>query len=125
MIQLSVQIQELQDKNSGNDSRDFDDPETARISRLCHVPSHRVIVRSIRGMVTRDSCLQLDTRNSCDMRGASCPGNVHARSLTTTHCERAGRSVAKVDELERNTQHVVILTPRFARKFSTRNPSYG
>ena len=53
MIQLLVQIQELQDKNSGNDSRDFDDLETARSSG-----SHRVIVRSIRGMVTRDSCLQ-------------------------------------------------------------------
>ena len=56
---------------------------------------------------------------------ASCPGNVHARSLTTTHCESAGRSVAKVDELERNTPHVAIPTPRFARKCSTRNPSYG
>ena len=136
MNQLSVQIQELQDKkNSGNDFGDFDDPETARSSGLCHFPSHPVIVPSIRGMVSRDSCLQPDTRNSCDMRGnffenpsvsneptASCPGNVYARSLAATKHRNTGTPIAKMDELERNTQHVAILTPRFARKFSTRNP---
>ena len=39
--QLTVQIQELQDKaNSLNDGRDFHDPETASSSGLSHVPGH-------------------------------------------------------------------------------------
>ena len=61
---LAVQIQELQDEvNSLNDSRDFHDPEMASSSWLSHVPRHLVIVPSRRGMLTRDSCLQPDTRN--------------------------------------------------------------
>ena len=99
--QLTVQIQDLQEKvNSLNGSRDFHDLETASSSGLSHVPSHPVIVPSCRGMLSRDSCLQLDTRNSFDTSEnvfegplapfeptASCLGNVHARSLTATHCE--------------------------------------
>ena len=33
-----------------------------------------------------------------------------------------GRSVAKIDESERNNQNLALPTPRFARKFSTWNP---
>ena len=49
--QLTVQIQELQDKVSSlNDMKDFFDPETASSSGLSHVPSHLVSVPSPRGM---------------------------------------------------------------------------
>ena len=62
--QLTVQIQELQDKvNSLNYSRDLHDPETASSSGLSHVPKYPSIVPSPLGMLSRDSCPQLDTRN--------------------------------------------------------------
>ena len=63
--QLMVQIQELQDKvNSMNDAKEFCDPETASSSGLSHVPSQPMSIPSPRGMINRDSCLQLDTRKS-------------------------------------------------------------
>ena len=91
MNQLTVQIQELQDKVKS--------------------------LRSREGKQLRDSC-QPDTRNLHGSSGnvfenpssptASCPGNVYARSLSTTHCElvspNTGRSVANMSELERHTQ---------------------
>ena len=53
--QIMVQIQELQDKvNSLNDTREFVDP----------VPSQPMSIPSPRGSLSRDSCLQPDTRNS-------------------------------------------------------------
>ena len=68
--QLMVHIQELQDTvNSWNDSQDFYDPETASSSGLSHVPSQPVSVPSPRGMVSRDSCLQPETRNSIGTSG--------------------------------------------------------
>ena len=79
-------------------------------------------------MLSRDSCLQLDTRN---LDGTS--ENVfedpsgNARTLTNTHYEflslNTGRSVAQVEEFERHTGHFASRTPRCARKFSTWNPS--
>ena len=86
-------------------------------------------------MLSRDSCLQLDTRILYRTSGnvfedppaptAAYFGN--ARSLTATHCElvslNTGRSATKVDELERNTQNSAIPTSKFARFFvSTWNP---
>ena len=58
----------------------------------------------------------------------ACFGN--ARSLADTSCElvslNTGRSVAKGEESERNTQNFAVPTPRFARKFSTWNlPSHA
>ena len=62
---FTVQIHELQDKvNSLNDSTKFFDLETASSSGLSHVAGQRVSIPSRRGMLRRDSCLQLDTRNS-------------------------------------------------------------
>ena len=62
--QLTVQIQELQDKvDSLNGFREFCDPETASSCGFSHVPSHRVIVPSPRGKHRRDSSLKPDTRN--------------------------------------------------------------
>ena len=63
--QLLVQIQELQHKvNSLNDSREFSDLETASSSGLFHVPSQLMSTLSPRRMISRDSCLQPDTRNA-------------------------------------------------------------
>ena len=69
-------------------------------------------------MLSRDACLQPDTRNLCGTSGnvfenplapneptASCLGNVCARSFSATHCDLASpntrRSVANMAELER------------------------
>ena len=62
---IVVQIQELKDKvNALNDAKEFRDPETASNSGLSHVPSQPLTIPSPRGMISRDSCLQPDTRNS-------------------------------------------------------------
>ena len=55
--------------NSQSDSREFFDPETASSSGFSHVASKRVSIPSRRGMLSRDSCLQLDTRNSFGVSG--------------------------------------------------------
>ena len=68
--QLMVQIQELQDKvNSPNDAREFFDPETASSFGSSHVPSQPLSIPSLRELISHDSCLQLDTRNSFGMSG--------------------------------------------------------
>ena len=68
--QLMAQIQEQQDKvNSLSDAKEFYDPETASSSGLFHVPSHTMSIPSPRGMTSRDSCLQLATRNSFGTTG--------------------------------------------------------
>ena len=69
MNHFTVQNQELQDKvNSLNDSREFFEPETESSSGLSHVAS-QPIIPGRRGMLSRDSCLQLDTRNSFGVSG--------------------------------------------------------
>ena len=55
--------------NSLNDSRKCCDPEIARSSGLSHVPSHPMSIPNRRGMLSRDSCLQPDTRNSFGISG--------------------------------------------------------
>ena len=63
--QLTVQIQELQDKvGSLNDSRELYDPETGSSSGLSHVHRHPLSVPSSFGKPCRDPCPQPDTRNS-------------------------------------------------------------
>ena len=104
--QLTVQNQELQDN------------------------SHPSIVTSSFGMPCRDFGPQpgsvFENPSASDEPTASCSGNVYARSPTATHVEpmfsNTGRSEARVDEMERNTQSFTILTPRFARTVSTWNP---
>ena len=136
--QLTVQIQELQDKaNSLNDLREFNDPEMASSSGLFHVPSQPMSTPSAPGMLSRDSCQQLDTRNSFGTSGnvfedppaltgppAAFFGN--SRSHASARCElvslNTGRLADRAKEMERNTQNFAIPAPRFARKFSTRNP---
>ena len=63
--QPMVQILELQDKvTSLNDAKEFYDPETASSSGLFFVPGQPMSVPSPRGLISRDSCLQSDTRKS-------------------------------------------------------------
>ena len=64
--QLMVQIQEVQGKvNSLNDTTEFYHPETASSSGLFHVPTQRMSIPSHHGLISRDSCMQPDTRNLC------------------------------------------------------------
>ena len=119
MNQLTVQILKLQDRvNSLNDSRDLHDPEKG----------------------SSDSLTQTGTRNSFgspgnfflknpfapDERAASCSGHVYARNLSATYGEpvslHTGKPAARVDEMERNSQNLALLTLRFTTKFSTWNP---
>ena len=63
-------IQDLQNKvTSLTDAREFYDPETASSSGSSHVPSQPLNIPSPRGMLSRDSCLLLDTRNSMGTSG--------------------------------------------------------
>ena len=95
-------------------------------------------VPSLRGMLSPDSCLQRDTRNS---HGTS--GNVFEDLLAPNEQQlvselqdvlqihianlslNTGRLAARTDELERKTQNFAILAPRFARKFSTLESSFS
>ena len=130
-------LQELQDKvNSLSDFREFCDPKTASSSGLSHHPSHPITIPSPRGLLSRDSCLQLEKRNSCGMSGnvsenlpapnePSAPFFGNSRSLASAQCEPVSLNtggVADPAEKERNTQHFAIPTPRFAREFSTWKP---
>ena len=47
-----------------NDAKEFYDPETASSSGVSHVPSQIMSFPSPTGTISRDSRLQLDTRNS-------------------------------------------------------------
>ena len=55
--------------NSLNDAKEFDDPETASSSGVSHVPSQPLSIPSPRGMISRASCLPLDTRSSLGTSG--------------------------------------------------------
>ena len=99
LYQLTVQIQELQDRaNSLNESRGYHDPETARSSGLSHVPTHPMIVPSSSGngaeilarslihgthMVRRETLFE--NPSASDEPTASCSRNVYARRPTATH----------------------------------------
>ena len=75
--QLLTQIQDLQNKvNSSTDTRDLYDPETASSSGASHVSSQPLNIPSPRAMLSRDSGLPLDTRNSMGISG-----NVFERHL--------------------------------------------
>ena len=95
--------------NSLNDFKEFYDRETASSSGLFHVASHAMSIPCPRGMLSRNSCLQPETRNSY---GTS--GNVFEDLLAPNE-----PSASRADELERYTPYVAIPTPRLARKFST------
>ena len=133
-----VQIEELQEKvNFLIDSKKFYDLETASSSGFSHVPSQPMSIPSPRGMISRDTCLQPDTRNSFGISGnvfkdlpapseppAAFVGN--SRISASAQCEpmslNTGRLADRANEMERNTQHFATPTPRFVRNFSIHNP---
>ena len=124
VTQLTVPIQKIPNKvNSLSDFKEFYDPETASSPGLSHVLSHPVSIPSLREMLTRDSCLQVDTRNSFGESAnvfeyqpapnePSAAFFGYSRTLAATQhrkmCSTSGR--------------IAILTPRFARAFSSWNP---
>ena len=73
---------------------------------LSHIPSQPVSIPSPRGLISRDSCLQLDTRNSFGTSG-------HVFEDLIASGEPPGSNLWKFEK---------IPTPRFVRKFSTWNP---
>ena len=74
--QLLAQFQDMQDKvNSLNGAKEHYDPEAASSSGLSHVSSQPRSVPSPRGMISRDSCLQIATQNSLGTSGHACCRN--------------------------------------------------
>ena len=68
--QLLTQIQDLQNKvNSLADATEFYDTKTASRSGASHVPSQPLIFPSPRGMLSRDSGLPHDARNTMGTSG--------------------------------------------------------
>ena len=117
---------------SWNDAKEFYDPETASSCGFSHVPSQPLSIPSLRGLITRDFCLQPDTRNSFGTSGnvfedllapsehpSAFYGN--SRSTAPTPCDpvslNTGRLAERASESERAPQNFQIPTPIFARKF--------
>ena len=117
-----TEIHDLQDKaNFLHDSKDVNDNETASSSGLSHVPSHLFTVPSPRGILSRDSCFQSDTRN---LFGT--PRNVFENPFEqderTSSCSRIVDTRSFGAHMQKNTQFFALPTPRFGREFSTWNP---
>ena len=127
--QLTVQIQELQDKtNPLNDSSALGYPTFPVILQLLRVLAEylaAILACSLTHRTCGTSGTVFEDPPAPNEPTAACCGN--ARSLTATHCQpmsrNTGRSVTKVHELERNSQNFTVHTPRFAGKFSIWNPS--
>ena len=134
-------IQELQDKlNSWNDAQEFHDPEIASSSRLSHVPSQPMSLPSPRGMISRESCLKSDTRNSLGTSGHVFEGlpargetssallenfqGIVASSSSRLNPIDVGKIAEQRKVLRKEPPDPTIPTPRFARKVATWNPLY-
>ena len=126
--QLMLQIQELQDKmNSRNDAEEFYDPETASSSGFSHVPSQPMSILGPIGMIRRDSCLQLATRNSLGTTGKgfcrSTPDEQssaifeNSKNLASASCRSMPLDTSKTAErgqvLGKETQNCAIPAPHF------------
>ena len=136
--QLTVQIQELQDKVSSlTDAKQICDPETASSSGLSHVPGQPMSIATPRGMICCDSCLQPDTRNSLGRSGHVFEGLLargetssalfeNSKNLASSSCRLRAIDTGRISEqgLRKEPKNLTILTPRFAMKFSTWNPLY-
>ena len=105
-----------------------------------HVPTQPMSIPSPRGMISRDSCLQPDKRNSLGTsrhvfegvlaRGepSSAPFQIWKHSASSS-CRLmpldTGRQLRQQGEgLRKEPQNHRIPTPRFARKFLTWNPFF-
>ena len=136
--QLLAQSQDLQDRvNSLNDAREFYDPETASSSGVSHVPSQQLSIPSPRGMISSDSCLPHDTRDSLGTSGnvfESLPardGSSSAffespKNLASSSCGlrqgNTGNIMIHGEGVRRERQSCTIPTPRFTRNHSTWTP---
>ena len=139
---MKVQIQELQDGvKFPNDAGDLlKDLETASSSGPLHVSLPSCSCSDFfLGKLRRDSYPQLNTRDLCSMEGnvfvvPSAPDDptapplrsVYARSPTATTGEpmlsSTGKSAARFDETNMETQSFTIPNPRFAGNVPTVNP---
>ena len=138
--QLLAQIQDLQNKvNSLSDARDFDDPETASSSGASHVPSQPLNIPSPKGMLSRDSGLSLDTRNSMGtsgnvlehlpaQEGPSCALFEDSKNLASSSCGLGSSNTGNIMEhgrkVRRDPQSSSIQTPRFNQGIDPLNPLY-
>ena len=138
MCMRMVQIQELQDKvTSVDDAKEFYDPETACCSRLSHIPNQSISVPSPRRIISRDSWLQLATRNSLGttrhiFEGLLAPDEPSSalfeksKNLASASCRPmlvdTNRIAERGDVLGKDPQNCAMPTPRFARNFTTWNP---
>ena len=96
-----------------------DDPQIASSSALSHVPSQPMSIPSPRGSISRDSYLQLVTRNSLGIRGhvfEGPPAPDEPLSGRIWHQLLA--------DLYLWIQEALRRTPRFARNFETWNSLY-
>ena len=110
------------------------DLETASSSGPLLVPSRPLVVPSFLGKLRRDSCPQLNTRDMCSVQGhvflvPSAPDDptalplrsVYARSPTAM-LSSTGKSAARFDETNKQTQSLTIPNPRFTGIVPTVNP---
>ena len=123
-----------------NEAKEFYDLEAASTSGLSHVPTQPMSIPSPRRKISRDSCLQPDTRNSLGtsghvFEGPPAPGEPssalfgNSKNLASVSCRSkpidTGKNCGTEREvLRKEPQNCSIPTPRFARKFSSRNPLY-
>ena len=138
--QLLGQIQDLQDKmNSSNNTREFYDPQSASSSGVSHVPSQPLSIPSSRGMISSDSFLPHDTRNSLGTSGnifesqSARDGPSSAfferpKNLASSSCGLRKGNTGKFMEhgggVRREPQSSTIPTPRFTTNHSTWTPTY-
>ena len=125
-------------ENSLIDSRDFHDLESKQLWVIPRSQSSS-ICSELLGKLCCDCSRQLDTRNLCSMPGnvsvdpsapdettASSLRHVHARNPTATYGETVfsstRRHVARIDEINTETQGFMIPTPRFAGSVPTWKP---
>ena len=126
-----VQILELQDKvNSLNDLKECYDPETASSSGLFFVPSQPMSIPSPRGVISRESCLQSDTRKSLGTSGHVFEGLpaprepssalfAYSKNWASSSCglrpTDTGKNALQREGVRKEPQDFTRPTPRFAR----------
>ena len=129
-------FRELQDKvNSLNDSKEFCDLETASSSGLGHVHIQPISVPSARGLISRDSWLQPDTRNSLSSSGNFFGGLLARGEPSSALIENSknfgivflrieAKKAEQGEGVRQEPQGSTIPTPRFVGNPTTWNPLY-
>ena len=132
--ELLTQIKDLQKANSLSDARKFYDPETASCSGASHVPSQPVNIPSPRVVISRDSGLPLDTRNSMGTsgnvfesrparKGPSTAFFESSKNLESSSCGLgSGNTLEHGKVVRRDQESSSIPPPRFTQGLGTLNP---